>query len=212
MFEGEFTGDWVFADGEWHPEIADPYDLDPSQVSSVVDVPIPGCPTGASLALLLAGVRDDIVTDAIVLDRIVGYERLAAWAAAGQARALAELTARRTADDPNELPFAVEEVSLALSCSRVAAGTKVNLALDLAQRLPATLDSWEQGRICAARALSEATSRLSAEDAAFVEDQLLARARLSARPGYGSRPPRSRTPWTPARSKTGTPTPPKPGG
>jgi len=178
MFEGEFTGEWVFADGEWHPEIADPYDLEPSQVSSVVDVPLSGCPTGACLALMLAGVRDDIVTDAIVLDRIVGYERLAAWAAAGQARALAELTARRTADDPNELPFAVEEVALALSCSRVAAGTKVNLALDLAQRLPATLDSWEQGRICAARAriLSEATSRLSAQDAAFVEQMLLAQA------------------------------------
>ena len=104
MFESEFTGDWVFADGQWHPEIADPYDLDPSQVSSVVDVPIPGCPTGASLALMLAGVRDDIVTDAIVLDRIVGYERLAAWAAAGQARALAELSARRTADDPKRAP------------------------------------------------------------------------------------------------------------
>ena len=215
MFEGEFTGEWVFADGEWHPEIADPYDLEPSQVRSVVDVPLPGCPTGACLALMLAGVRDDIVTDAIVLDRIVGYERLAAWAAAGQARALAELTARRTADDPNELPFAVEEVALALSCSRVAAGTKVNLALDLAQRLPATLDSWEQGRICAARAriLSEATSRLSAQDAAFVEQMLLAQAETLS-------PARLRVKATAladsldphGRSKTGTPTPPKPGG
>ncbi|MDQ3476483.1 MAG: 13E12 repeat family protein, partial [Actinomycetota bacterium] len=110
-----------------------------------------------------------------MLDRIVGYERLAAWAAAGQARALTELTTRRTATDPNSLPFAVEEVALALSCSRMAAGTKVTLSLDLAQRLPATLDAWEQGRIChaRARALSEATTRLSAADAAFVEDQLL---------------------------------------
>ncbi|MGI8721095.1 MAG: DUF222 domain-containing protein [Geodermatophilaceae bacterium] len=178
MFEAEFTGDWVFADGEWHPEIYDPIDLDPAQLVTGTDVPIPGCPAGAGLAILLAGHADAAVPDAGVLDRIVGYERLAAWAAAGQARALAELTGRRTATDPNSLPFAVEEVALALSCSRMAAGTRVNLALDLTQRLPATLDGWEQGRICTARAraMSEATSRLSAEDAAFVEDQLLAAA------------------------------------
>ncbi len=47
-----------------------------------MNVPLPGCPTGATLALVLAGVRDDVVADAVVLDRIVGYERLAAWAAA----------------------------------------------------------------------------------------------------------------------------------
>ncbi|MDQ3715344.1 MAG: 13E12 repeat family protein, partial [Actinomycetota bacterium] len=178
MFEGEFTGDWVFADGEWHPEIYDPIDLDPAEIISGQDVPIPGCPTGAGLAILLAGFDDAQVPDAGVLDRIVGYERLAAWAAAGQARALADLTTRRTADDVNELPYAVEEVALALSCSRIAAGTKVDLALDLAQRLPATLDAWEQGRIChaRARALSEATTRLSAEDAAFVEAFLLTEA------------------------------------
>ncbi|MBA3410439.1 MAG: DUF222 domain-containing protein [Geodermatophilaceae bacterium] len=179
MFEGEFTGDWVYADGEWHQEIYDPTELDPAAiVETGADLPIPGCPTGAGLAILLAGISNDRVPDATVLDRIVGYERLAAWAAAGQARALAELSTRRTATDPNELPYAVEEVSLALSCSRMAAGTKVNLALDLAGRLPATLDAWEQGRICQSRAriLSEGSTRLSAEDAAFVEGQLLAQA------------------------------------
>ncbi len=148
-----------------------------------------------------------------MLDRIVGYERLAAWAAAGQARALTELTTRRTATDPNSLPFAVEEVALALSCSRMAAGTKVTLSLDLAQRLPATLDAWEQGRIChaRARALSEATTRLSAADAAFVEDQLLVRPRPSARPGSKSKPPSWPTLWTPARSRSATSTPPRAG-
>ncbi|MDQ3732812.1 MAG: hypothetical protein M3400_02225 [Actinomycetota bacterium] len=49
-------------------------------------------------------------------------------------RAVAELTTRRVAKGINELPFAVEEVALALSCSRTAAGTKVALALDLAER------------------------------------------------------------------------------
>ncbi|MGI8627446.1 MAG: hypothetical protein ACR2J5_12890, partial [Geodermatophilaceae bacterium] len=102
MFEGEYTGDWVYADGEWHQEIHDPIDLDPAEIcSSGQEVPIDGCPTGAGLAILLAGITDTAVPDAGVLDRIVGYERLAAWAAAGQARALAELTTRRTATDPN---------------------------------------------------------------------------------------------------------------
>ncbi|MDQ3576938.1 MAG: 13E12 repeat family protein, partial [Actinomycetota bacterium] len=171
----EYTGDWVYADGEWHREIYDPINLDPADVITGCEVPIPSCPTGAGLAIMLAGTPDADTPDALVLDRIVGFERLAAWAAAGQARALAELTTRRTADDPNELPYAVEEVALALSCSRMAAGSKVALATDLAQRLPATLQAWEQGRICAARArvLSEGTGTLTAEDAAFVEEQLL---------------------------------------
>jgi len=178
MFEDGFTGDWVHADGEWHPEIYDPIDLDPVELVCGATVPIPSCPTGAGLAIMLAGFDNVQVPDAGVLDRIVGFERLAAWAAAGQARALAELTTRRTAHDVNELPYAVEEVALALSCSRIAAGSKVALAIDLAGRLPATLLAWEQGRICAARArvLSEGTQRLSAEDAAFVEDQLLIQA------------------------------------
>ena len=180
MFEGdevadEYTGDWVFANGEWHREIYDPIDLDPAELVCGSTVPIPSCPTGAGLAIMLAGTPNTDTPDASVLDRIVGFERLAAWAAAGQARALAELSTRRTAADPNELPYAVEEVALALSCSRMAAGSKVALALDLAQRLPGTLHAWEQGRICQARArvLSEGTQRLSADDAAFVEDQLL---------------------------------------
>ena len=179
MFEDEFTGDWVFADGEWHQEIYDPYELDPAAiVQTGADLPIPGCPTGAGLAIMLAGFDNTQVPDAGIVDRIVGFERLLAWAAAGQARALAGLTTRRTAHEVNELPYAVEEVALALSCSRIAAGSKLALATDLAGRLPATLLAWEQGRICAARArvISEGTQRLSAQDAAFVEDQLLIQA------------------------------------
>jgi hypothetical protein len=147
-------------------------------VETGADVPIPGCPTGAGLAIMLAGFDNTQVPDAGIVDRIVGFERLLAWAAAGQARALAELTTRRTAHDVNELPYAVEEVALALSCSRIAAGSKLALATDLAGRLPATLLAWEQGRICAAlaRVISEGTQRLSAQDAAFVEDQLLIQA------------------------------------
>nr|MBA3369783.1 hypothetical protein [Geodermatophilaceae bacterium] len=67
MFEGEFTGDWVFAAGEWHPEIYDPIDLDPAQISHGVDVSLPNCPTGAGLAILLAGHADTAVPEAGVL-------------------------------------------------------------------------------------------------------------------------------------------------
>jgi len=182
-------------------------------VETGADVPIPGCPTGAGLAIMLAGIPNDRVPDATVLDRIVGYERLAAWAAAGQARALAELTRRRTATDPNELPYAAEEVSLALSCSRMAAGAKVNLALDLAGRLPATLDAWEQGRICQSRAriLSEATSRLSADDAAYVEDQLLEAAETLSPARLKVKGAALADSRDPVRSRTATPTPRKAG-
>jgi len=147
-------------------------------VETGADVPVPDCPTGAGLAIMLAGFDNTQVPDAGIVDRIVGFERLLAWAAAGQARALAGLTTRRTAHEVNELPYAVEEVALALSCSRIAAGSKLALATDLAGRLPATLLAWEQGRICAARArvISEGTQRLSAQDAAFVEYQLLIQA------------------------------------
>ena len=218
MFEGddapdEFTGDWVFANGEWHREIYDPIDLDPAELITGSTVPIPSCPAGAGLAIMLAGFDNTQIPDAAVLDRIVGFERLAAWAAAGQARALAELTRRRTATDPNELSYAVEEVSLALSCSRMAAGTKVNLALDLTGRLPATLDAWEQGRICQSRAriLSEGSTRLSAEDAAFVEGQLLAQAEKLSPSRLKVKVAALADSLDPVRSRTATPTPRKAG-
>jgi len=147
-------------------------------VETGADVPIPGCPTGAGLAILLAGISNDRVPDAGVLDRIVGYERLAAWAAAGQARALAELTRRRTATDPNELPYAVEE-----------------------------------GRICQSRAriLSEATSRLSADDAAYVEDQLLEAAETLSPARLKVKVAALADSLDPVRSRTATPTPRKAG-
>ena len=180
MFDGEFTGDWIHADGQWHPVIHDPTDLDPAEVCSGVDVALPGCPAGAGLAILLAGIQNAAVDDAGVIDRIVGYERLAAWAAAGQARALAELTTRRTATDPNELPYAVEEISLALSCSRIAAGAKVALALDLAQRLPRP---WRPGsRAGSARPGPGSSPRAPPGSAP--------RTRPSSRPSSSSRPRR----------------------
>lgn len=206
MFEDLFTGNWLYLHGKWGREVCDQHtpdltesdtafagprlcdaDHSPGRCSAAdvghlgdvaEEVSVADSPPGAALAALLAGVADGQVHDAEVLDRIVGFERLGAWAAAGQARALAELVTRRTATDPNELPYAVEEVTLALSCSRIAAGNKVATALDLADRLPGVLAALEQGRICPARArvFTDCTRHLSAEDAAFVEQVLLAEA------------------------------------
>ncbi|MBA3800308.1 MAG: DUF222 domain-containing protein, partial [Geodermatophilaceae bacterium] len=105
------------------------------------------------LAAALAGTADDEIGDAALIDRITGYERQASWAAAGQVRAVAELAARRVADrGESELAFYVDELALALTCSRYAAWSKLHTALDLVDRLPQTLTALDQGRICAARA------------------------------------------------------------
>lgn len=109
-----------------------------------------GDPPGVALAGSLAEVVDAHVGDGQVVDRITGYERQASWAAAGQARAIAELANRRVAaGGPGELAFYVDEVALALTCTRRAAWAKVHTALDLVDRLPSTLKALGSGRICA---------------------------------------------------------------
>lgn len=52
-------------------------------------------------------------------------------------RAIAELATRRVAArGPEELAFFVDEVALALTCSRQAAWSKLHTALDLVEPLP----------------------------------------------------------------------------
>ena len=72
MFEGEFTGDWVHADGEWHPEIHDPIDLDPPRSSPARRYRCRAARPAPGLAILLAGFDAAQLPDAGVLDRIVG--------------------------------------------------------------------------------------------------------------------------------------------
>jgi hypothetical protein len=98
-------------------------------------------------------------------------ERTTAHLAALQARVLASLD--RTDDD-----WVREEVACALRISANAAGHRLGVARDLAERLPLTWEALHAGRISFAHAsvMSELTSRLDVEQAAVVEARVMPRA------------------------------------
>jgi hypothetical protein len=136
--------------------------------------------------------RPEDVEDDELVELIQAWERLAAWSAAGQLAAIAELARRRPrsladghggavdAGDPT-LPevseFAVDEVAAALRLSRPAAGARLHLAVELS-RLPATAAALAGGAIDVprARAVVDAVTVLDAPLAAAVEQQVLPRA------------------------------------
>lgn len=136
---------------------------------------------GVVLARSLADGIDNECRDGSLIDRITGYERQACWAAAGQAQAIAELAQRRVAaGGREELACYVDEIALALTCSRQAAWIKVHTALDLVDRLPATLSFLATGRNCPVRAriIAEGTRALTDTDARLVQDQVLSAAEM----------------------------------
>ncbi|MBA3294749.1 MAG: DUF222 domain-containing protein [Geodermatophilaceae bacterium] len=121
------------------------------------------------------------LADGSLIDAITGFGRQSSWAAAGQFRAVAELARRRVAvGGQEELAFVADEIALALTCSRYAAWSQLHTALDLVDRLPATLTALQTGRICPARVrvIAEGTRALSDEDAALVQDEVLAAAEV----------------------------------
>ncbi|MDQ3055468.1 MAG: 13E12 repeat family protein, partial [Actinomycetota bacterium] len=133
-------------------------------------------PPGPGMAGSLAAVPDGELGDGGLIDRVTGFERQASWVAAGQVRAVAELARRRVAArGEEELAFFVDEIALALTCSRYAAWAKLHTALDLVDRLPATLAALAAGRICPARAriIAEGTRALTDADAGRVQDEVL---------------------------------------
>lgn len=84
--------------------------------------------------------------DADLIDAIVGFDRVASWAAARQARLLVELARRRppdrvahrarTAGVASE--YAPDEVGVALKLARGTAAARLNTACRLLTVLPAT--------------------------------------------------------------------------
>jgi hypothetical protein len=132
------------------------------------------------------------VDDAELIELIQAWQRLAAWAAAGQLAAIGELAHRRPrsllagpggpvdAGDPavpQVSEFAVDEVATALRLSRPAAGARLHLAVELT-RLPATTAALADGLIDLpkARAVVDAVTVLDPPHAAAVERQVLPRA------------------------------------
>ncbi len=128
-----------------------------------------------------------VMSDAGLIDAIIGWERVAAWAQARQARLLAEF-ARRRPGDARDLSmadrasglsrYAPDEVGLALHLSRGTAKARVCESVRLDAELVAARQVWEDGLIDERkiRALCDATLYLKPEQATAVQDRVLDRA------------------------------------
>jgi hypothetical protein len=119
------------------------------------------------------------------LERIGAWERVIAWAQAGQLRAIDSFmrgaearNAALGASTSQAQDSAVAEVGLMLRVSARTASCRVDDAWSLCHRLPATLVALEQGRITLskARILHAETANLPDERTAEVEQQVLVKA------------------------------------
>ncbi len=126
------------------------------------------------------------LSDDTLIEAMIGFDRVGSWAAARQARLLAELARRRPTDTAPYSArsagvgseYAPDEVGVALHLSRGSACARIGLAWRLLSTLPATFALWESGRIdtAKARAVDDATVVLSDELARAVEARVLSRA------------------------------------
>ena len=151
----------------------------------VLDTLVPG----PSLAGMTDAVTGDGDLGCLDDDELVGvlraWRRLESWSAAGTLSAVAELARRRPAErtapaQPGAFPeqmseFLTDEIGAALTLTAQAANGCLDLALDLAIRLPETARALREGRIdyLKARLIAEALRALSDEDARTVEGRIL---------------------------------------
>ncbi|UNX55839.1 13E12 repeat family protein [Georgenia sp. TF02-10] len=122
---------------------------------------------GPGLAQRLAGASLADADDATVVEMIAGWERLSAWVTSQQARALAELHARRTRGRPGSSirhRGAIFEVEARLHTTQYAAEAKVGLALTL-ESFPAVADALTRGEIDARKAEVLCTAEPALPDA-----------------------------------------------
>jgi hypothetical protein len=135
------------------------------------------------------------------LERVGAWERVIAWAQASQLREMtcfahgaeqdaaqhaAERAAARAAGEPvgpevayiDGLESATAEISLMLRIAPTTAASRLDDALTLTARYPATMTALAAGRItlCKARILAEQTGQLSDDHATAVEARVLPRA------------------------------------
>jgi len=134
----------------------------------------------------LAGFADDAharlgaLTDDELIGVLRGWQRQISWSQARKLDAMAELARRRPAEgsaaaSPGRFPrnpseFIPDEIALALTLTRRAAGVELSLAIDLAY-LPATAATLEAGQIdlIKARIIAEGVGGLEPAHAAAVE-------------------------------------------
>ncbi len=140
--------------------------------------PATTAPSGAfALELDWATAHPEMLTAAELVDAVVGYERLAAWAVARQQELLAAFH-RRPADgsirptassnSAEAREWAVDEIGLALTLAPAAAATRMAHADRADTVLRPTRELLAAGRICAGRA------RLVADMLAEYDDQIAA--------------------------------------
>lgn len=140
---------------------------------------------GAALAGRMARLEPADMDDAALVEAVAAWERLASWVAAGQGRAIAELSRRRLGERADHL---ADEVSARLSVTRAVADGKVALALEL-DRLPAVADALAGGALDVRRAtvLAEELGRLPEHVAQDVAAAVLPDAGTSTAPQLRNR-------------------------
>jgi hypothetical protein len=129
------------------------------------DEPVLGygrCEPSGWLALDLDSATADParLSDDTLIEAMVGFDRVGSWAAARQARLLAELARRRPTDRAPYSArwvgvgseYAPDEVGVALHLARGTACARIGLACRLLATLPDTFALWESGRIDTAKA------------------------------------------------------------
>jgi hypothetical protein len=120
-----------------------------------------------------------LLTDTDLVDAVIGYERMAAWATARQFAVLAEFHRRgeSTGNAGTSVlrQWAADEVALAVTASPGSATRRLAHADRLDGPLRATRDLLAAGRICAARArlICDRTTVLDDTTATAVQDRVL---------------------------------------
>jgi hypothetical protein len=164
----------------------------PEEIESLSDA-LRASAGGLALAASLAPLDSaDVRSDHDLLEVIAAWERVISWAQEAQLAAVAEFVRRPlvVGPDPQEgwakragvgkivREFAEDELAARLSTSRVAASTRIDIAVSLARTLPATREALSAGRVDLARArvIVDETRHLDVETAGEVERIVLARA------------------------------------
>jgi hypothetical protein len=133
-------------------------------------------PASAGLALELEFGLPELGTlsDTALLSTITSWARVAAWAQANGARALAEF-GRRRATDPVHAHYAADEIGPALRLATGTAQAQLDRAAALDAHLAPTRALWEQGALDERRVavIVDGTRHLSAEVAAGVQTRVL---------------------------------------
>jgi hypothetical protein len=151
---------------------------------------MPACPGLALSADAAAGDDDSYqgVSDDELLGVLSAWDRLEAHMAARKLAAVAELYRRNPGKDrqpkgPGRMPdtyaeFIDDELASALAESRAAAGTLLDLARDLAVRLPGTATALRDGIISRYKAqlIAQATALLDEAESRAAEQEVLDRA------------------------------------